>query len=429
MMNEEILSFVWRFQYFESANLLTDDQKCISVIRTGHKNTNAGPDFLEACVVIDDVHWYGNIEIHVRSSDWFVHTHETNLAYESVILHLVWENDKPVLRQDGTLIPTLSLKGLVKSSILERYALLQDLDDAIPCASMFREVHEIHKYAMLDRVLLERLQRKASAVIELLEKNRNDWEETAYQWLGMHFGFKLNDPAFLRLTQIVPLKIIHKHRDRLLYIEAVLLGCAGLIPEKSDDLYVRALQKEFRFLSTKYNLADKQMQSHEWKFAKLRPAGFPTIRLAQLARLLSFESNLFSTIISVNSFERMQELFQLSQSEYWVRHYVFDKKAATPVPSMGKDAGSSLIINGIVPVLVAYAKQRRQPELLDKAVYWLSQIPSENNRITREWATLGMRVKTSADSQALIEWYNNYCLPKKCLECTVGAGLVRSANL
>ncbi|CAG5068183.1 hypothetical protein DYBT9623_00912 [Dyadobacter sp. CECT 9623] len=426
MMNEEILSFVWRFQYFESANLATDDQKRISVIRTGHRNNNAGPDFLEAAVVIDDVHWYGSIEIHVRSSDWFVHTHDSDPAYESVILHLVWENDKPVMRQDGTLVPTLALKGLVKNSIMERYALLQDMGDTIPCSGMFSEIHEIHKYAMLDRVLLERLDRKAAAVMEMLEKNRNDWEETAYQWLGMHFGFKLNDPAFLRLTQIVPLKIIQKHRDRLLHIEAILFGCAGLIPEKSEDIYVRSLQKEFRFFSTKYKLADKVMQSHEWKFAKLRPAGFPTIRLAQLARLLSIQGNLFSTIISVNSFEKMQELFQLRQSEYWVRHYVFDKKAATPVPFMGKDAGSLLIINGIIPVLVAFARQRQQPELLDKAIDWLSQLPSENNRITREWATLGMRVKTSADSQALIEWYNNYCLPKKCLDCTVGAGLVRS---
>ncbi|MCE7060890.1 DUF2851 family protein [Dyadobacter sp. CY343] len=426
MMNEEILSFVWRFQYFESTNLVTDEQKRISVVRTGHRNNNAGPDFLEAAVVIDDVHWYGSIEIHVRSSDWFVHTHDSDPAYESVILHLVWENDKPVMRQDGTLVPTLALKGSVKNSIMERYALLQDMGDTIPCAGMFSEIHEIHKYAMLDRVLLERLDRKAVAVMELLEKNRNDWEETAYQWLGMHFGFKLNDPAFLRLTQIVPLKVIQKHRDRLLDVEAILFGSAGLIPEKSEDIYVRSLQNEFRFFSTKYKLADKVMQPHEWKFAKLRPAGFPTIRLAQLARLLSIEGNLFSTIISVNSFEKMEDLFQLRQSDYWIRHYVFDKKAATPVPFMGKDAGSLLTINGIIPVLVAFARQRQQPELLDKAIDWLSQLPSENNRITREWATLGMRVKTSADSQALIEWYNNYCLPKKCLDCTVGAGLVRS---
>jgi hypothetical protein len=425
-MNEEILSFVWRFQYFNAAKLLTDEQMSLSVLRTGYKNSNAGPDFLEAGVVVDGVHWYGSIEIHVRSSDWFLHTHEINPAYESVVLHVVWENDRPILRKDGTLIPTLSLKGLIAERVLERYSLLQDMHEGIPCAALFNQIHEIHKYAMLDRVLLERLDRKAADVIQLLEANKNDWDETAYQWLGMHFGFKLNDPAFLRLTQIVPLRIIQKHRDRLLQIEALLLGSADLIPGNSEAVYVRLLQKEFRFLATKYKLTDKQMNAHEWKYAKLRPAGFPTIRIAQLARLLSTESNLFSRIIAIPSFENLQEIFQLRQSDYWEQHYVFDKKAAKPVPAMGKDAAALLIINGVVPLLVAYARHRNQPELLDKAIFWLSQIPAENNRITREWATLGMRVKTAADSQALIEWYNNYCLPKKCLECTVGAGLVRA---
>ncbi|KQS31041.1 DUF2851 family protein [Dyadobacter sp. Leaf189] len=425
-MNEEILSFVWRFQYFDSANLLTDENLSISVIRTGYKNTNAGPDFLEAGVVLGGVHWYGSIEVHVRSSDWFMHAHEINPAYESVILHVVWENDKPVLRQDGTLVPTLSLKGLIKDTVLQRYSLLQDQHEGIPCHALFNQIHEIHKFAMLDRVLLERLSRKAGEVAALLEVNKNDWDQTAYQWLGKHFGFKLNDPAFLRLMQIVPWKILRKHRDRPLQIEAILFGTAGLIPERSEDVYVRMLQQEFRFLGSKYKLAEQQMNAHEWKYARLRPAGFPTIRISQLAQLLSAESTLFSQIISLESFADLQQLFHLRQSDYWTQHYVFDKKAAAPVPAMGKDAGALLIINGIIPVLVAYSKHRNQPELLDKAIYWLSQLPSENNRITREWATLGMQVKTSADSQALIEWYNNYCMPKKCLECTVGAGLVRA---
>lgn len=428
-MNEDILSFVWRFQYFNTTNLQTDDNVSVSILRTGYKNANAGPDFSQAAVIIDNVHWHGSIEIHVRSSDWFLHTHEKDLAYEGVILHVVWENDRPIIRKDGTMIPTLSLKGLVNAAVLERYAMLQDVKEGIPCAGMFQEILDIHKYAMLDRVLMGRLDRKAGEVMHLFENNQNDWEKTAYQWLGRHFGFKLNDHAFLRLTQIAPWKIIQKHRVRLVQIEALLFGMAGLIPEDSDENYVRLLRKEFLFLTTKYELTEKVMWAHEWKYAKLRPAGFPTVRLAQLAKLLSREGSLFLMLTSAQSITDLQEIFHGTQSEYWTEHYVFGKKSKNKVPAMGKDASALLVINVVVPLLVAFSKQRQQPELLDKAIYWLSQVPAENNRITRDWATLGMRVNTAADSQALIEWYNNFCSTRKCLDCTVGGILVRTSSL
>lgn len=427
-MNEDILSFIWRFQYFETTDLRTDENLSLSVIRTGYKNVNAGPDFSEARVIIDGVQWIGSIEIHVKSSDWFLHTHETNDAYEGVILHIVWENDRQVIRKDGTSIPTLSLKGLVKTAVLERYAQLQDEKEGIPCAAMFHEVAEIQKYAMLDRVLLERLDRKASDVNRLLEINKNDWEETTYQWLAKHFGFKLNDHSFLRLAQIASWKTIQKHRDRPLQIEALLFGCAGLLPgvDETVEVYVRQLRNEFQFLCGKYKLTGQPMQSHEWKFSRLRPVGFPTVRIAQLARLLSEHGSLFSMIVTATNFQELQSRFQIGQSQYWEEHYIFGKKAKAKVPAMGSDASALLIINAVVPLLVAYSKQRQQPELLDKAIYWLSEIPAENNRITRDWNDLGMRVTTAADSQALIEWYNQYCMPRKCLECTIGAALVRS---
>lgn len=426
-MNEDILSFIWRFQYFNGRQLRTEQQMQLSILKTGYKNANAGPDFLEAAVVIDGVKWHGGVEIHVRSSDWHVHGHSENGAYENVVLHVVWENDQQIIRKDGSLLPTLSLKNKVKAAILQRYRLLQDIKEGIPCAALFGNVEEIQKFAMLDRVLLERLDKKAKAVAALLEKNGQDWEKTAYQWLGMHFGFKLNDPVFLRLLQIVPLRAIQKQRDRLIQIEALLFGCAGLIPEQSAEIYVRQLKQEYVFMASKYQLSDLSMQKHEWKFSKLRPAGFPTIRLAQLAMLLSTEPQLFSRIISDPTPDRLIGILQQTQSEYWTSHYIFGKKSAIKVPAMGKDAAGLLIINGAVPILFAFARHKNQPELLDRAIYWLSQITSENNRITREWVTLGMKVKTAADSQGLIEWYNSYCTSKRCLECAIGAALVRGS--
>jgi hypothetical protein len=435
-MNEEILSFIWRFQYFETPNLKTDEDETLSVTRTGYRNTNSGPDFSEARVIINGVDWAGSVEIHVRSSDWFQHAHEVDPTYENVVLHVVWENDRPVIRADGTVLPTLSLRGLVRRSVLDRYDQLLHVGDEIPCSNSFEQVQELQKFAMLDRVLLERLDKKSSQVIALLSDNHQDWEETAYQWLCQHFGFKLNDPAFLKLSQNLPLRIIRKHKDNLLQIEALLFGCAGLIPDNletetldnpaDEQLYVQELRREYQFLASKYVLRHSQMAFHEWKFLRLRPAGFPTIRMAQLAVLLSKSSGIFYELTSAQSISQLHQLLDLRQSAYWINHFHFEKTAKSKVPAMGKDAGNLLIINAVVPLMVAYSKQRQLPAMLDKAISWLSALPAENNRITREWEKLGMKVKTSSDSQALIEWYHSYCTPRRCLDCTVGASLIRS---
>lgn len=424
-MNEDLLSFIWRFQYFEKKGLQTDQNRPLSIIRPGHRNHNAGPDFPDARLMIDGVLWVGCVEIHVRSSDWFVHAHQHDGAYDGVILHVVWENDAPATRRDGTTVPTLVLNGLVTASVIERYRLLQDEKETVPCHSQFAAVSQIQKYAMLDRVLLERLERKALEIQHLLETNQQDWEQTAYQWLGRHFGHKLNDAPFLRLTTIVPWKVIRKHADRLIQVEALLFGCAGLISEDSEDVYIRQLQQEFRFLSAKYRLHDRIMQPHEWKYARLRPAGFPTVRMAQFARLLCNTGGFLNRFVVSEHFDEVRDLFRISQSAYWREHFLVGRKARKQVPALGQEAADLLIVNAAVPLLVACSLQRQQPELLDKAIYWLSEIPAEDNRITREWTSLGMRVKTAADSQALIEWFNNYCTPRRCLKCTVGGALIR----
>lgn len=424
-MNEDFLSFVWRYQYFDRVDLCTQSGEQVQILRTGLLNSHAGPDFADARILLDGMEWVGSVELHVNSSDWDAHQHPSDAAYESVILHVVWEDDRPVQRQDGTLIPTLVLNSRVKFAVRERYTLLMDSKDEIPCAPQFREVPRLQKLAMLDRVLLERLESKAARVTELWEQNNRDWEETAYQWLAQHFGFKLNTPAFLRLAQNVPLKILQKHRNSSLQIEAILFGTAGLIPETSEDTYVKALRKEYQFLAAKYDLVPRQLGNHEWKFLRLRPAGFPTVRLAQWAVLLQREAGLFASLTSLEDATNLRQMFRVSQSEYWKNHYQFGKEATGEVPDLGKDAADLLIINAAVPLLVAYARQRDQATYLDRAVRWLEQLPAEKNHITRAWAELGMRVTTAFDSQALIEWHNQYCIQKRCLECTVGAALVR----
>ncbi len=426
-MNEDFLSFVWRYQYFDATDLRTEAGEGLQILRVGQLNTDAGPDFAEARVLLGGLEWAGALELHVRSSDWVAHRHPGDAAYESVILHVVWEDDRPVQRQDGTLVPTLVLSTRVKPAVRERYEALMASKTEIPCAPQFRDVPRLPKIAMLDRVLLERLDVKAARVTELWEENNRDWEETAYQWLAQYFGFKLNAPAFLRLAEIVPLKVLQKHRASALQIEALLFGTSGLLPTDSTEEYVQNLRKEYQFLAAKYGLLTRQMEATEWKFFRLRPAGFPTVRLAQWAVLLRHEAGLFAALTSVESADDLRQMLRVRQGAYWKEHYQFGKKATAVVPDLGKDAANLLIINAAVPLLVAYAKQRDQSALLDRAVRWLEQLPAEKNHITRTWAELGMKVNTGFDTQALIQWHNAYCLRKRCMECTVGAALVRPA--
>ena len=426
-MNEDFMSFVWRYQYFSSVSLRSETGETLQILRTGHRNTDAGPDFSEARILLDGMEWAGSVELHVKSSDWEGHHHPTDPAYEGVILHVVWEDDRPVRRRDNTFVPTLVLNSRVPEGVRSRYEQLMGKDEAIPCSAQFQDIARLSKITMLDRVLLERLDTRAERIRQLWESNNRDWEETAYQWLGQHFGFRLNTPAFLRLSQLVPLKTIQKHRTSLPQIEALLFGTSGLIPTDSPDSYVQHLQKEYAFLARKYGLEDRQMGGHEWKFLRLRPAGFPTVRLAQWAVLLQQQSGLFASLTSMESAADLSRMFRVTQSDYWQKHYQFGKEAAAKVPTLGKDAAELLIINAAVPLMVAVARLRDQPQYLDRAIRWLEQLPAEKNQITRSWAQLGMRVHTAFDSQALLEWQGRYCAQKRCLECTVGAALVRPA--
>ncbi|REA62753.1 DUF2851 domain-containing protein [Dyadobacter luteus] len=429
-MNEEILSFIWRYQYFERSDLRTDDGLPLTIIRPGLKNLHSGPDFSGARITIEGVEWAGTIEIHTQSSHWLKHRHENDPVYRSVILHVVWENDIPMKHQEGSVIPTLTLKSLVKLSVLQRYTSLIEDKHPIACCQQFSEVDKIYKITMLDRALLSRMESKATQILTLAEENQQDWAQTGYQWITKHFGFKLNDPVFFRLSQLLPLKTLLKHRSNIFQVESLLFGCAGLIPSESDapasdgaDVYVTALRSEYRFLKAKYNLG--QIQPHEWKFMRLRPSGFPTVRLAQLAALIFNTGSIFSQLLECDHITELQQVFHLKQSDYWRHHYTFHKKSEKTVPFMGMDAANLLIINAVIPLLTAYARQREKQDLFDKALDWLSDIPSEDNHIIREWKSLGINVQTSADSQALIQQYNVFCLQKQCLNCAVGMELVR----
>ena len=429
-ISEELLYFIWQFQYVANQPLITTDGEPVEVLHPGFRNGNAGPDFLNARLRIAGIDWVGTVEAHVRTSDWLVHRHQGDKAYDNVILHIVWHHDRAVPRPDGTRLPTLELAPLTSDNLLNKYSSLTANTDVIPCAGQFRMVKPLRQTAMLDKALLERLERKATDVQLLYDATGQDWEETAYRLLAIHLGSKVNTDPMEQLTRTVPLRVLHKHRDNLTQLEALLFGTAGLLDDNPEtdappDEYRAVLHREHQFLATKYALTDRQLAAHVWKWGKLRPAGFPTMRLAQLARLIHQHGSLFSLLIGTADAPALLTLLQIMPSAYWQTHYRFGKAGAKVSASLGEATATSLLINVAVPLLAAYAKRKDQPDSLDRAIGLLEQLPAEDNRITRLWDTLGLGVKTAFDSQASIELYNNFCTPKRCLNCQIGMALVR----
>lgn len=428
-MNESFLHFLWQFQNFDKLNLQTTDNEVVEIIKVGRLNSNSGADFQDARIIIDNVEWAGSVEIHLKSSDWDIHKHQFDTSYQNVILHVVWEDDKPILRKDGTKIPTITLRERADKNLLRKYEAMMESKAEMPCQNQFMAVEDIKKLSMLDKVLMKRLQDKSLIVNQFLQENKQDWEETTYQILAKNFGFKLNPEPFLSLSKNLPLKILQKHRDNLGQIEALIFGVAGFLQNENNEIewddYRKNLRKEFQFLASKYQLQDKILGQHEWKYLRLRPANFPTVRLAQFAKFIHENANLFSVLIHLENVKSLAKILKVKQSDYWIEHYVFGKKSEGNVPTLGNTSVENVVINTVVPLLVAYANQKDNRDYLEKAVRLLEEISAEENNITKHWQSMGLRIKSAFDSQASIEWHNHFCLAKKCLECNVGVDILR----
>lgn len=423
-MKEDFLAYVWLHQHLDHTVLRTHTGEAVNVLRTGFLNTDSGPDFLEARIEIGGILWIGSIELHVRSSDWNGHGHYHDPAYQNVILHVVWENDLGEQEYPNSRYPVLELKNYVPPDLLARYRAIQETLEDFPCENQFADIRELEKKSMLDKVLIERLERKADTVLKILQANRGDWEETTWQLLARYFGARINAESFQKLAEFLPIRVLLRHRDNLLQLEALLFGTAGLIPGGESCSYIRDLRREYEFLSRKYQFGAHELRPLEWKLLRLRPAGFPTVRIAQLASLVQRNGNLFSTLTNFQSVQDLTRSLRSIQSPYWHTHYHFGKAAETLVPLMGTEAIHLLIINAAVPLLAAFAYRTDDRHYLEKAVRVLEELPVENNRITRKWKSLGMKLKTAACSQGATEWYQFYCEKKNCLHCMVGNAIL-----
>ncbi|MEM7382916.1 MAG: DUF2851 family protein [Bacteroidota bacterium] len=429
-MQEDFLYYVWKLQYFDKRDLRTHQGDQLAVLDPGTHNTHAGPDFLHSSILINNLTWHGHVELHVCASSWHQHKHQVDPAYENVVLHVVWDNDRSIRQQDGSILPTLVLQDRVVPQLLQQYQELVHNKTVIPCARQFSQVDSIIKTAMSERAFFQRLTHKNNLVYQLLDNNQGDWEETAYQLLAYNFGFKVNSSALLDLSLRLPLRIINKHVKNLSQLEALLLGQAGLLASTTPvpDDYLATLAKEYAYLAHKYQLKTNELHPIHWKFFRLRPANFPTIRIAQLAQLLHQHPHIFYLLTHTSPVDLYQQL-AITQSAYWQQHYRFAKPSKARIPGLGKASIENIMINTIVPLLVAYGESKDEQGYIDQAMALLQRLPAERNAITRHWEELGMPAKSAFDSQAMLELFNNFCSKKKCLVCNIGGALMQRTML
>ncbi len=430
-MTERLLQFIWQFQYFNKGELVTTAGETVQVLFAGQYNTNQGPDFSDAKIKIGNTTWAGTVELHIKTSDWKKHKHQSDKNYNNVMLHVVWEDDGggnrnsvPINQtEQNSIVPILELKGRVSKILLLRYEELMNTDSFNPCEKSINTVRDITWKSWKDRLLVERLIRKAKIVETSLQQNNHHWEESFWWLLARNFGAKVNADTFEAIAKSIPINILAKHKGQIHQLEALLLGQAGLLEEKFIDDYPLMLQKEYKFYKNKYRL--KPCSSPVF-FLRMRPGNFPTIRLAQLAMLVHDSTHLFSKIKETDTAKDVKEWFNVTANDYWHYHYRFDEPTSFKKKNLGVAMVDNIIINTVAPVLFAYGSYHDENSYKDKALKWLEKTAAENNNITRGFQKLGIENKNAFDSQALLELKNEYCNRKRCLDCGVGNSILKN---
>jgi hypothetical protein len=424
-MTEEFLHYIWKYSLFKKEGIFADTGDKIEILNPGKPNTDAGPDFLNSVIRIGSTKWAGNVEIHINSSDWIKHEHKYDRSYDNVVLHAVLNNDRTIERANGETIPTIELK--FSRSVYDMYSKLLSSERWIPCENQIGKINKTAISLWLDKLSIERMKSKTRSVFATLGRTINNWEETFYIHLARNFGFNVNSLPFEMLAKSLPLRCLLKHKNNLTQIEALLFGQAGFLNDIfKEDEYYRKLKKEYRYLQRKFML--NPLSHSIWRFLRLRPRNFPTIRIAQFAALIYRSNGLFSRIISCPSVLLLKQYFEIKTSVYWNSHYIFGKESEVIPKHIGKLAFQTIVINTIAPVLFAYARYKGREELKKRALQFLTEIPAENNSIIRKWAKLGIISKNAFYSQALLQLKNEYCSYKKCLKCRIGGKLITNAK-
>ena len=422
-MKEDFLHYLWKFKKFDTLNLKTVNQEEIVISNVGQYLELAGPDFFNAQIIIGKQKWAGNVEIHLKSSDWYAHHHEKDADYENVILHVVWEHDSEIYRSDNSEIPVLELKNYVCPSILNNYQKLLVPKSWVFCEKQLIEIPEFVLKNWQERLFFERLERKSKPILELLEHTNNDWETVLFQLLAKNFGLNTNGEAFLKIAQSIPFSVIRKECFEVENLEALLFGSAGLLDAEKEDAYFKDLKFRYFYLLHKYQIEKSFIEPVQ--FFKHRPDNFPTIRLSQLANLFHKQQNLFSKVSNMNAIEVIYEIFQVSATSYWETHYQFDKESPKKKKALSKSFMDLLILNTVIPLQFAYAKSVGK-EASEDLITVLNDVEAEKNSIVEKFSSFGIKAKNAFETQSLLQLKNEYCNKNKCLDCAIGVELLKT---
>lgn len=417
-----LLQFIWQYSLYNPVELKTTLGETITIIHPGKRNHNAGPDFEEARIKIGNTTLAGNIELHVKTTDWHKHHHDQDQSYQNIILHVVAYDD---LKNDNHQFPKLELSKHIPRYVMDQYTHLIQTTQPIACAKQLDKVNSIIKESWLNRLLAERWEQKLSDWRELLDQSAGDWRNLLYWRMAANFGFKLNATPFLMLARSLPLNTLAKHKDNLFQIEALLFGQAGMLEKDFEEDYPNELKKEYQYFRQKYKL--QPISAHLWKFMRMRPPNFPTIRIAQFAALVHKSLHLFSQIASSISVKEIHSLLAVSASKYWSSHFRFDEvQQRVYSKTLGADSIDNIIINTIAPVQFLYAHYHDNTSDQESALQLLSSVQAESNKYISLWEQHNWQPINAAQSQALLQLFNNYCSNKKCLECAIGLSIIKS---
>jgi hypothetical protein len=416
-MTERLLQFIWQFQYFNKVALTTVENEPLHIIHAGTYNSNQGPDFTDAKIRIGNTTWAGSIELHIRTSHWNQHRHSADKNYNNVILHVVWEQDVTLQLPFQTLV----LQNRVAKLLLQKYEALLHSGHFIACEKSIGSINRLVWMAWKERLLVERLEQKTATVFEYLQQNNNHWEESFWWMLAKNFGAKVNSPAFEKIAQSIPLTLLSKHKNQLLQLEALLFGQAGLLDKKFTEAYPLLLQREYNLQKTKYRLQQPEAPLY---FLRMRPANFPSVRLAQLAMLVHKSLHLFAKIKESNTISEIKALLNITASDYWHTHYIPGEPAVFKTKHIGGQMKENILVNTVCVMLFAYGHYHNESSYKAKALQWLEAIAAEKNSITNGFCKTGISVNSAFDSQALIQLKQQYCDKKKCLDCAIGNKLL-----
>ena len=417
-LKEDLLHYIWKSKSFDLSDLSTDKGETLVIQNFGFHNGNSGPDFIDAKIEIEGTKWAGNIELHIHSSDWDLHNHSSDPAYNNVILHVVFNHDKDIILKNGRLLPTLELKSRIDHSLLHKYQRLMENQNWVACESLVSPEDwsdfNLWKY----RLVSNRLERKTQYFRNLLVATNNNWDEVCYKGFLRYMGSQTNAAPFEQLSQNLSYSILLKNVNSILKLEALLFGVAGFLDEEGDDEYFKTLQVEWLHLKAKYSL--NNMDAHVWKFYKMRPVGFPTIRIAQIAALMYKNPRPFTQFIDRKWSDSMYESLEATPSEYWKTHYRFGVESKASSKKISKTMVQNLMVNVVVPLTFLYGKETGVEEISQRGIELLDELPAEKNTIINHWKELGVEAKSACDSQALIELKNENCTLLKCMNCPIG---------